>query len=271
MTVEMPVSLGARRTLRREVPGFGVRWLDFAPALSLPTHAHARACIAVVLHGGFDGIWAGREGTASSGTLIVEPAGELHANRFFARSGAQVVAIQPVGELACGADQASRGARPDAVGVAWRMAVELSRPDDLTPIALEGLSLELLAIASRAGRAAEPLAGWLSRATEIVDEQYARPLALGVIAAEVGVHPIHLARSFRSRHGVSVGTYLRSVRVHRAADRLANSDEPIAEVALSVGFADQSHLNRWFVRLLGATPAAYRRQLRGLTPVEATD
>jgi AraC family transcriptional regulator len=271
MTVEMPVSLGARRAVRREVPGFGVRWLDFAPALSLPSHTHAQACIAVVLHGGFDGIWGGREGTASSGTLIVEPAGELHANRFFAGSGAQVVAIQPVGELASGADQASRGARPDALGVGWRMAVELSRPDDVTPIALEGLSLELLAIASRAGRAAEPRAGWLSRATEIVEEQYTRPLALGVIAAEVGVHPVHLARSFRSRHGLSVGAYLRAVRVHRAAERLANSDEPIAEVALAVGFADQSHLNRWFVRLVGATPAAYRRQLRGLTGIQARD
>jgi AraC family transcriptional regulator len=271
MTVEMPVSLGARRAVRREVPGFGVRWLDFAPALSLPSHAHAQVCIAVVLHGGFDGIWGGREGTASSGTLIVEPAGELHANRFFAESGAQVVAIQPVAELARGTDRASRGARPDALGVAWRMAVEMSRPDDVTPIALEGLSLELLAIASRAGRSAEPVAGWLTRATEIVDEQYARPLALSVIAAEVGVHPVHLARSFRARHGRSVGAHLRAVRVHRAAERLANSDQPIAEVALAVGFTDQSHLNRWFVRLLGATPAAYRRQLGGLTLPEPRD
>lgn len=269
MTVEMPVSLGARRVVRREIPGFGVRWLDFAPALSLPSHAHAQVCIAVVLHGGFDGTWGGRDGTASSGTLIVEPAGELHENRFFARSGAQVVAIQPVGELASAADQASRCARPDALAVAWRMAVELSRTDDVTSIALEGLSLELLAIASRAGRAADPRGGWLSRATEILDEEYARPLALGVIAAEVGVHSIHLARSFRSRHGVSIGAYLRTVRVHRAAELLRNSDETIAEIALAVGFADQSHLNRWFVRLLGATPAAYRRQLRGLIPPEA--
>lgn len=271
MTVQMPVSLGARRAVRLEVPGFGVRWLDFAPALSLPTHAHAQVCIAVVLRGGFQGIWGGREGTASSGTLIVEPAGEPHANRFFETAGAQVVAVQPVGDLAGGADHPSRRAQPDALGVAWRMASEMSRPDDVTPIALEGMSLELLAIASRAGRVAESRAGWLSRATEMVEEHYAQPLGLGVIAAEVGVHPIHLARSFRSRHGRSVGGYLRAVRVHRAAERLANSDEPIAEIALAVGFADQSHLNRWFVRLLGATPAAYRRQLRGLAPPAARD
>ena len=266
MTLEMPVSLGARRAVRLEVPGFGVRWLDFAPALSLPPHAHAQVCIAVVLDGGFEGTWGGRDGSASAGTLIVEPAGEPHANRFFEASGARVVAIQPVDGLAANPEHACRGARPDALGVAWRMASELRRPDDVTPLALEGLSMELLAIASRAFRAAEPGAGWLSRATQIVEEQYAQPMSLGVIAAEVGVHPIHLARSFRSRHGRSVGTFLREVRVRRAAERLANSEEPIAEIALAVGFVDQSHLNRWFVRLVGATPAAYRRQLRGLAP-----
>lgn len=263
MTVEMPVSLGARRAVRLEVPGFGVRWLDFEPGLSLPAHSHAQACVAVVTRGGFEGVWGSREGTASPGTLIVEPAGEMHANRFFERSGAEVVAIQPAGDLATGAHRPGREARPEALGVAWRITGELNRPDDVTPIALEGMALELLAIASRATQASERRGRWLSRATEIVEEQYAEPLALGVIAAEVGVHPIHLARSFRSRHGRSVGEYLRAVRVQRAAERLAETDDSIAEIALAVGFSDQSHLHRWFVRLVGETPGRYRRQLRG--------
>jgi AraC family transcriptional regulator len=152
--------------------------------------------------------------------------------------------------------------RPDAVSVAWRIASELSRPDDVTPIALEGLALELLAIASRSGAAPEPHSAWLARATELVDEEYARPLALSALAAEVGIHPVHLARGFRARHGRSVGSYLREVRVRRAAERLAATNESIADIALAVGFADQSHMNRWFVRLMGTTPGAYRRVLR---------
>jgi AraC family transcriptional regulator len=152
---------------------------------------------------------------------------------------------------------------PEALALAWRAASELRVVDDLTPIALEGLSLELLAVASRAAVPSPRIAPWLERATEIVEEQYARPLALGVVAEEVGVHPVHLARSFRAHHGRSVGSYLREVRVRRAAARLATGNESIAEIALAVGFADQSHLHRWFVRLIGETPARYRRQLRG--------
>jgi len=41
-----PVSLGARRTEHRDVPGFAVRRLDFPPDLSLPTHDHRDATIA---------------------------------------------------------------------------------------------------------------------------------------------------------------------------------------------------------------------------------
>jgi AraC family transcriptional regulator len=259
----MPVSLGARRAIRQRVAGFGVQWLDFAPALQLPPHEHEQACIAVVLQGGFDGTWAGREGRCTTGTMLVEPAGERHANAFFPRAGARVIAIQPIGEVLTDLERPSSAARPDALPVAWRIAAELRRPDDVTPIALEGLALELVAIAGRSGRSVDAAAGWLARATELVEAEYARPLGLSAIASQVGVHPVHLARSFRAHHGRSVGTYLREVRVRRAAERLASTEDPIAQIALAVGFVDQSHLHRWFVRQVGATPAAYRRQLRG--------
>jgi AraC family transcriptional regulator len=259
----MPLTLGARRAIRQEVPGFGIRLLDFEPGLKLPSHAHAQACIAVVLSGGFDGVWGRHAASAPMGTLIVEPAGEPHANQFSATSGTQVVAIQPFADMASNTDVPARATRPEAFGVARRIAGELRRPDDVTPLALEGLALELLAIASRVGRSPEPLAMWLRRATEIVEEEYARRLALRSIAREVGVHPAHLARGFRAHHGRSVGTYLREVRVRRAAACLAAGNDPIAEIALAVGFSDQSHLHRWFVRLIGETPGRYRQQMRG--------
>ena len=257
-----PVSLGARRIEHRDVPGFAVRRLEFPPDLTLPTHDHRDATIAVVLRGGFEGRWTWGHGTCLPGVLIVEPASAQHANHF-GPDGAVVVTVQPTPTLAASLNDPSRVPSPEALALAWRAAAELRVVDDLTPIALEGLSLELLAVASRAAVPSPRIAPWLERATEIVEEQYARPLALGVVAEEVGVHPVHLARSFRAHHGRSVGSYLREVRVRRAAARLATGNESIAEIALAVGFADQSHLHRWFVRFIGETPARYRRQLRG--------
>lgn len=262
MAASAPVSLGASRTEHREVPGFAVRTLQFPPDLSLPSHEHPEATIAVVLRGGFEGRWASGEGACGPGTLIVEPAGSPHANRF-GLAGALVVTVQPTSTFATGLHDPSRSASLEAQALAWRAAAELRAQDDLTPIALEGLSLELLAVAGRSPDESSRTTDWLDRATEIVEGQYTRPLALGVVAAEVGVHPVRLARRFRARHGRSVGTYLREVRVRRAAASLADGNDSIAEIALAVGFADQSHLHRWFVRLMGETPARYRRQLRG--------
>jgi AraC family transcriptional regulator len=174
-----------------------------------------------------------------------------------------IVTVQPTATLAARLRDPGHFPNLEAQALAWRAAAELRTQDDLTLIALEGLSLELLAIAGRSPDESSRTTDWLDRATEIVEEQFARPLALSVVAADVGVQPVRLARRFRARHGRSVGTYLREVRVRRAAARLADGNDSIADIALAVGFADQSHLHRWFVRLIGETPARYRRQLRG--------
>ena len=48
-------------------------------------------------------------------------------------------------------------------------------------------------------------------------------------------------------------------RVERAKALLRDTADPIADVALSVGFSSQSHLSNWFRRLVGVTPGTYRR------------
>ncbi|MCA8962525.1 MAG: helix-turn-helix transcriptional regulator [Planctomycetes bacterium] len=80
---------------------------------------------------------------------------------------------------------------------------------------------------------------------------------LGRIA---GVHPSHLARAFRAWQGCTVGDYLRRLRVDAATRRLMATREPLAEIALSAGFYDQSHFGRLFKTTHGVTPAEFRRQ-----------
>jgi AraC-like DNA-binding protein len=69
---------------------------------------------------------------------------------------------------------------------------------------------------------------------------------------------VHFAAVFRRHYGCSVGEYLRRRRVHRARQRLAETDLPLAEIATEAGFADQSHLTRMFKRFVGLTPGQYR-------------
>jgi AraC family transcriptional regulator len=100
---------------------------------------------------------------------------------------------------------------------------------------------------------------WLTRATAFLQCHYRNGLSMDEVAEVAGVHPAHLAAVFRRVHRVSLGQYVRRLRVTWAAEQLLATDAPIAAVALEAGFSDQAHLTRWFRRETGFTPAAYRR------------
>ena len=76
------------------------------------------------------------------------------------------------------------------------------------------------------------------------------------------VEPTRLLRGFRRFLETTPADYLRQLRVDQARRLLAETERPIADIALETGFTDQSHLTRVFRRLLGETPAASRRRFR---------
>ena len=99
---------------------------------------------------------------------------------------------------------------------------------------------------------------WLERVRNILEQRFAEPFKLSEIAAEAGVHPVHLAREFRKHYGTSVGEYLRRVRIEYACRELMGSNAAVTNIAFAAGFADQSHFSRTFKRLCGTTPGRYR-------------
>ena len=68
-----------------------------------------------------------------------------------------------------------------------------------------------------------------------------------------------LCRAFKAAFGIAPHGYLIQLRLVRARRLLAIGTAP-AEVASDLGFADQSHLGRWFRRANGLTPGAYRNR-----------
>lgn len=94
------------------------------------------------------------------------------------------------------------------------------------------------------------------RAREYIDAHFDSDISLSQLAALVDRSPFHFARAFTSDVGLPPHVYLDTVRIRKARELLDRSS-PIAEVALAVGYADQSHLTHRFKRLLGITPGQY--------------
>lgn len=96
------------------------------------------------------------------------------------------------------------------------------------------------------------------RARDFLHEQMARDVSLDELACYSGIDRFRLSRQFKQQFGLSPHAYLVRLRLRAARERLAQGGSP-AQVALEVGFADQSHLGRWFQRAYRLSPASYRR------------
>lgn len=244
---------------------------SFAGDLFLPRHTHDTPVFAVLFGGSMEVSLGRREHMCRQCTVQVHPAGEPHAQKY-GPTGARMLVVQPVLERADTPaplhDLIARVSNFRHAGIAdlaSRAALELRSPDQLSPLALESIVLEILVCAARlpADRRCSPaLPGWLERTAQMVHDRFRERLHLSEIADEVGVHPGHLARSFRQHFHLPLGTYIRRLRLAWAAHRLDKSDDPIVNIAFEAGFADQSHFTRAFRQYSGVTPAQMRRNRR---------
>ncbi len=100
----------------------------------------------------------------------------------------------------------------------------------------------------------------LQRAAELMQDDSASPLSLSQLSAVAGLTPSHFVRAFSQHYGMTPHAYLLDRRI-RHARTLLKQGQPLAEVALASGFADQAHFQRQFKRRVAATPGQYRTQL----------
>ncbi len=114
-----------------------------------------------------------------------------------------------------------------------------------------------------ARKAAREDTGGLSRralkdAIDYIGDNLEKDLRLAEIAGAAHMSTYHFSRLFKESTGLTPHRYVIERRVQRARELLCVSTLPIAEIARLCGFANQSHLNRHFKRLLGVNPTALR-------------
>jgi AraC family transcriptional regulator len=263
-------SMDGRELKRDEIAGFSLQEWDYGPDFAFPRHSHDRAFLNLPLHGSYAETYGKRARMGRPFQLVFQPAGEVHAKQFHHAGGRTFdVEIPPawlerVREYGMLLDQPAEFAGGLPVWLTLRLYREFYRRDEVSPLAMEGLALELLA---EIARRPVPLAErrpprWLRQARELLHAHFAENLALEEIAQRVQIHPDHLARVFRQQYGSTVGDYVRQMRLDFACQQLATSDLPLIEIALAAGFVDQSHLTRTFRCRMGLTPAQFRKKFR---------
>jgi len=98
----------------------------------------------------------------------------------------------------------------------------------------------------------------LRRIADFIDAHLSEDLSVETLANEACLSPFHFARAFKAATGTAPHRYLTDRRIEHAKALIAEGRLPLVEIADVCGFSSQAHLTRWFKRIVGTTPGAYR-------------
>jgi AraC family transcriptional regulator len=251
----------------RRVPGLTLAEVEYEPGQRIHRHTHVHARFVLVLRGALTESRGGQ--TYGPSTLLFRSANEAHSYAV-GDHGARCLVVDMDGSWLTRARQqapllsrSSTFRRGLLLQLAHRLYGEFRRRDEVSRLAIESLALGVLAEASRREGAvtAQDAPLWLQVAIALVDQRFQESLPLTSVARRVGVHPVHLARTFRRVYQTTFAGYVRQVRLEFARAELAGS-AALSDIAFAAGFCDQSHFSRCFKQHTGLTPAEYRASLR---------
>lgn len=226
-------------------------------------HCHPEARIVLPLQVGFDTRFGSRRIDVRDSAALFRPAGDEHEDRYRVPT-ACLSLLLPSDGAAPSLREPFAMRDPGFPSLARALLQEMMAADAASPLVMEGLAL----LASSRVLQQHPLRGkgkppWMVAVRERVEAEYSRPPTLADLGRMVQRDAAYVAATFKRIHGLSVGAYVRYLRLWQA--RRCLETEPgcaLSEVAQRCGFADQSHFNRLFKRLFALTPAEYRRRRR---------
>ncbi|MFT3807056.1 AraC family transcriptional regulator [Arenimonas sp.] len=227
-------------------------------------HTHDDAHFLLLLEGQYLSEARGMPALCSTRTLVLNPPGTTHRDRFRGLQGrffTLSVPAQAWQEAATVRALPESALRMPATALvrATLLRRELQEWDGASPLAVEAGFEELLDAAALArAESAVHAPAWLERACDRLRQDWSATPRLAELAREADLHPVYFARAFRRRYRCSPGQYLRRFRLERALDMLHERRASLADIALACGYVDQSHFTHAFRRAYRCTPAQYR-------------
>ncbi|MEM8530786.1 MAG: AraC family transcriptional regulator [Chloroflexota bacterium] len=203
---------------------------------------------------GATSIWTPRKGTATTLHVVILP--DLWHNL------AQTSEIDP-SHIELRADFATSDGLIQHLTLALLQEAQSPSPDGMlyTQTLQQTLAMHLLRHYTRKPHKLEPLSPCIDfkRTRDYIEAHLCEDLSLNTLAALEGLSPFYFARQFKQVMGQPPHQYVILRRVERAQNLMKTTQLSLAQIAHTVGFANQSHLHRHFVRMVGVTPAQYRR------------
>lgn len=250
-----------------------------SPVTPFPKHSHEHFVVAVTEAGVCGNAYRDGVRFAGPGTLVVIHPGEIHTGFPAGKSAWAYRAAYPEASLFSELAAMETPVFRDPVIHDSALALEfltahrlLESPAEL----LQGQERLIRVLGQLAARYAHcpresplprPSVAALRRARDYLESACNRNVTVAELAQVADLSLFHFLRAFQRQFGLTPHAFLNQLRVGRAREMILRG-KPIAQAAVDAGFVDQSHLTRWFKRLLGVTPG--RVKPVGTHPSSAT-
>ena len=206
----------------------------------LTRHCHAHPFAAVVLSGHYEEAGDRGRHAVAAGDVLIHSAFESHLNCFGAH-GAEVLLLPWAGSQFGSRDAYGRHVDPDL----------LARIAERDPFEAAGLLAEGFRVTSGSRN------DWPDILAAALRDEPNVPL--GDWARSMGLRAETVSRGFKAAYGVSPANYRATARARAALASIQRAEQSLAEVAATVGFADQAHMTRAVAQLTGRAPGYWRR------------
>ncbi len=112
------------------------------------------------------------------------------------------------------------------------------------------------------GRGAPAKSELIGRVGRYLVENIQRHIDIADVACQVSMSPSHLRNVFKKRFGISLGRYMRNMRLIRAARLIATSEMKLTEISEACGFESLYSFSRTFKNQIGMAPSKYRMMMK---------
>ncbi len=235
------------------------------PGLCVPRHTHDLTSLAWCVEGPFEETVGNRWQRVGMRSLLIRPGGVPHANKYPSQTPSRTLILELLPQTlddirtethVLDAPRCFESARFALFG--RRLDVESRTCDSVSSLAIEALVYELIVSTTRVSLTPKDgRPSWLGRVQDYLHAEFTRTISLSEIAKVAGVHPSHLAKAFGRAVGLTVGDYVRQLRVDYSATLLKQGQLSLAEIAVACGFHDQSHFARVFKAHYRVSPSRY--------------
>jgi AraC family transcriptional regulator len=249
----------------KDIDGIILTTSHYLVNTSLPLHYHKNPYFCFVLNGNYTEHFLKKNLNCSKGDVVFHPRKTEHHNHFgnvagscfnieFSENWAEKIICSNLNLT-----QIESSSEFNVRLIASNIFNEFNQYDSLSHLMIEGLVTELLVNFSRGKQINNPVPFYLKKIALYINEQYHTSPTLSELANLAQVSPEHLVREFKKAFRVTIGDYIRAVRINKACNMLKTTKKEIAEIAFETGFTDQSHFSRVFKKITGTTPFGYRK------------